>query len=364
MKIFPKLTLVFFAVLLPCGVWVGAAPPRVTGNRPVVIEVPVPEGDALLPDSSRPDELDLLAFLFPDDPAETASTDDSELPTPSAVLNQARRQLLKHKSVSARIVETVAVFDKSFKAEGRYLQTALKTNDWHMRLEMDVKIGESSGSLLEVCDGSILWVRTAIDSGRKKSKDAKEKETTLARRNVSEIMAAARKAGDQKSETALIASFGLGGLPGLIAAIEQDMKFTTVKPERLSERSVFVVQGTWTEAFLQRAGRPGARAVSTLMLPTVPDAVRIYVDCETGFPHRITYLKKVPGRDVYRSMVNLDFLDVALDEPINAAEFAYKEPQGVPVAEQTKFFVDLFTPRDAKSQGGGPTGAPAGGSPR
>src|SRR5262249_31972697 len=199
----------------------------------------------------------------------------------------------KHKSVSARIVETVAVFDKSFKVEGRYLQTALRTNDWHMRLEMAVKVGESSGSLLEVCDGSILWVRTEIDSGRRKSKDAEEEETgaSMARRNVSEIMAAARKAGDQKSETALIASFGLGGLPGLIAAIEQDMKFTAVKQERLSERPVFVVQGSWNEAFLQRARRPGAPAVSTLMMPTVPDSVRIYVDCETGFPHRLTYLK-------------------------------------------------------------------------
>lgn len=352
MTTFSKLT---FAVLVPIfAVWAIAAPPRVTGNRPVVIEVPIPEGDAVFPEQ-RPEQQDqdLLAFLFPDDPAE-ADSDEGDLPAPTTVLNQARKQLLKYTSVSARLVETVAVLERSFKAEGRYLQTALKTNDWHMRLEMAVKVGDSTGSLLEICDGSILWTRTDIESGRRKERK-EGKETLLLRRNVTEIMAAARKLGDQRTETALMASFGLGGIPGLIAGIEQDMKFSSVREDTLSERPVYVVEGTWSEAFLQKAHRPGTAPMSILMLPTVPDAIRIYVDRETGFPHRFAYLKKVPGRNVQRPLLTLDFLDVVLNEPIDADEFSYKEPEGVPVVEQTKMYVEYLTPRDTQAQPAAPS---------
>lgn len=350
MKTFPSLTLASGLLFCACfaAIFAEGAPPRVTGNRPVVIEVPVPDNEAVVPEAPRSDarDRDLLAMLVPDEP-QSSSDDQDELPSPTAVLNNARKQLLKNKSISARLVETITIVDRTLKAEGRYLQTALKTNDWHMRLEMAVKIGESTGSLLEVCNGEVLWTRTDIDSGRKKErKDAHD--STITRRNVSEIMSAAKKLGDPKTETGLIASFGLGGLPGLIAAIEQDMKLTSVKEDSLNGHPVYIVQGTWNEAFLKKMGPPGAQPASLLMLPGIPESMRIYVDRETGFPHRFLYLKKVPGRDVFRSVLTLDFVDVALDEPINPAEFDYKAPEGAPVIEQTKAFVELLTPRDTK----------------
>lgn len=351
MTTFSRLTV--FAILAYIGSWVVGAPPRVTGNRPVVIEVPVPDNEPVYSAASRPDPRDgeLLAILFPD-AAPDESAAERELPTPASVLSQAGKQLLKYTSVSAKIVETVAIGDRSFKAEGRYLQRALKSNDWHMRLELAVKLGESVGSLLEVCDGEVLWTRTEIDSGRKR--DRKEaKEMTLTRRNISEIISAARKLGDPKTESALIASFGLGGIPALIAGIEQDMKFTTVKEDSLNGRAVYVVQGSWNEAFMKRLPSAGAQPASTMMMPNVPDSVRIYVDRETGIPHRVLYLKKIPGRDVSRAILTLDLLDVALNEPINAAEFAYTAPEGVTPVEQTKLFVEMLTPRDNKPQPGG-----------
>jgi hypothetical protein len=223
-----------------------------------------------------------------------------------------------------------------------------------MRLELVVKFGESEGSLLEVCDGEVLWTRTEIDFGKKRDRKDK-KETTLTRRNVAEIMNAARKLGDVKNETALIASFGLGGLPALIAAIEQDMKFTGLKDDTLRDRPVHVIQGTWSDAFaLKLRGQPG-RAASSLLPAFVPDAVRIYVDRETGFPHRILYVKKIPGREVFRPMLTLDFLDVALNEPINNSEFDYEPPKGVTPIEQTKAFVDMLAPPDDKTPPGGPS---------
>jgi outer membrane lipoprotein-sorting protein len=82
--------------------------------------------------------------------------------------------------------------------------------------------------------------------------------------------------------------------------------------------------------------------------------VRIYVDRETGFPHRIMYLKKLVGREVHKPMVTLDFIDVELNQPINNNDFDYQPPDGVTPVEQTKAFVDRLTPPETKAPPGAP----------
>jgi outer membrane lipoprotein-sorting protein len=352
MTIFSRLT--FSVTLLAAAAWAFAAPPRVTGNRPVVIDVPVPDADPPAADPAEAQSREgrnLAALLQPEH--DTAAGE--KVPTPASELKRAREQLLKASSVSATVVETVTLFDRSYKAEGKYLQrTAPRPNEWNMRLELRIKIGESAGSLLEVCDGEVLWTRTDIDFGKKRERREK-KETTLTRRNVAEIMSAARKLGDPKNETTLIASFGLGGLPALIAAIEQDMKFNAeMKQETLRERPVTVVSGVWTETFAAKLRGQGAAGAPSLLPAFVPDAVRLYIDRESGFPHRVMYLKKLPGRKVSRALLTLDFLDVALNEPINNSEFDYEPPANVTPIEQTKGFVDMLTPSDSKTQSGAP----------
>ena len=356
MTIFTRFTLA--VTLLAVAAWVCAAPPKVSGNRPVVIEVPVPDVEPFPADAipAKAQDRGFLAAVLQEDPPSTDPSADDPKQRAAAELKRARQQVLKYSSVSANIVETVSIYDRGYKAEGRYVQTALKSNDWHMRLQLMVKIGESTGSLLEVCDGEVLWTRTEIDFGKKKERKDR-KDTILTRRNVSEIMGAARRAVDEKNQSVLIASLGLGGLPALIAAIEQDMNFTGIKEDTLRQRPVQAIQGSWTEAFASKlrpqAGQPG-QAPSGLLPAYVPDSVRIYLDRETGFPHRILYLKKVPGRDVQRPMLTLDFLDVVLNEPINKSEFEYEPPAGVTPVEQTKAFVDMLVPPDSRTQPGAP----------
>ncbi len=352
MTIFSRLT--FAIITLAIAAWACAGPPRVSGNRPVVIEIPVPDGDPPLSDSpsSHPDRGFLAAVLPPE--AEPAAGGDKKA-APAAELKRAREQLLKATSVSATVVETITLFDKTYKAEGKYLQqVSPRPNEWNMRLELVIKIGESGGSLLEVCDGELLWTRTDIDFG-KKSERGKRKETTLTRRNVAEIMSAARRLGDPQQESALIATFGLGGLPALIAAIEQDMKFSAeMKEETLRDRPVVVISGSWTDAFASKLRGTAGQGAPGLLPAFIPDSVRLYIDRETGFPHRVLYQKKLPGRKVARPILTLDFLDVALNEPINKNEFDYEPPERVPVIDQTKAFVDMLSGSESKTPSGGP----------
>lgn len=317
--------------------YVQAAPPVVSGNRPVVIEVPVPESDDD-PFLATPNAPGRTVALQGQAGGQPAPIDRSKPRSAAAELRLAREQILKYNSIQAKVVETVAIFDRSFKAEGRYLQTGLRANDWHMRLEMALKVGESDGSLLEVCDGDVLWTSTQIDTGKKSSRKEK-KDQTVTRRNVTQILAAARKSSEE-TEKLLITSLGLGGVPALLAAIEQDMKLTGVKEDTLRDRPVMVVQGTWSEAFASRVFGQQPQQASVALPSFVPDAVRVYLDKETGFPLRFLYLKKIPNREVQRAMLTFDFLDVAINQPIDPSEFLYEPPTGVQPVELTNFFLD------------------------
>jgi hypothetical protein len=353
MMSFCRLTLA--AAMIGMTAWVWASPPRVSGNRPVVIEVSVPEADSHEPDFVPARDRGFLAAALPDDRNDAEEpTDGVRQRTPEAELDRARRKLLKVSSVAATIVETVAISDRSFKAEGRYLQAGLKPAEWRLRLELVVKIGDTEGSLLEVCDGGVLWTRTEIDFSKKKDRKDR-KETTVTRRDVGEIMSAARKSIDDKGQGELIASLGLGGLPALLAAVEKDMKFlSTVREDTLRGRPVFVMQGSWTETFTSRLHDQAARGTPSL-LALLPDSVRLSIDRETGVPLRILYLKKISGRDVSRPMLTLDLLDVEIDQPLNNSEFNYEPPGDVTPLEQTKMFVDMLTATEGKTPAAPPS---------
>src|SRR5258708_5805690 len=116
MTTFCRLTLA--ATLLGIGAWAWASPPRVSGNRPVVIEVPLPDAD---PHESGPlpaRDRGFLAAALPDEKNEAdQSADGARQRTPEGELDRARRRLLKVSSVAATIVETVTISERSFKAE-------------------------------------------------------------------------------------------------------------------------------------------------------------------------------------------------------------------------------------------------------
>lgn len=265
----------------------------------------------------------------------------------AAELKRAREMLTKHSSIRARLIEQVTLNDRTYRAEGRYLQLALKPGDWRMRLELTLKVGDSEGSLLEVCNGSVLQTRTEIDPGGSGKKKRENKELRISRRNVQEILDAARKSGDfsEETETNLLTSLGLGGLPALLASLEQDMKLGPPKEESIRDRPVIVLTGTWSEAVASRFRAPGSPAAPGLLPPTVPDQVRLYLDQQTGFPYRILYLKKLPNREVMKPMLTLDFRDVVLNEAIAQAEFEYEPPAGIESVDETNFYIQMLAPQ-------------------
>ena len=362
MKKSPILTLV--AILLAASVCVEGAPPRVTGNRPATVSAKKPIDDRNREYEADDDPNSLLAALFPQEVKDEAAGDAKK--SPLAELRSARERMLRVRSLSAKVVERVEVLDKTFKAEGRYLQTGLQDGDWKMRFELTVKIGNASGSMLEVCDGEVLWTRSEVQFGRSQEQADEGKPVDnnlfITRCNVNKVMNALKKLGDKTAEAAAVTSLGLGGMPALLASLEQSMKFTAVKEGNLRDLPMVIVEGTWNDSFLQRLrGAGGGAQPSTVLPPSAPDSVRVYLDRTTGFPHRILFLKNMLGRDVQKPMLTLDFLDVKVNEPINDAEFEYIPPPKTAPIERTSMLIEQINPEGAKKSGESGKGQTTGG---
>lgn len=248
----------------------------------------------------------------------------------AALLNKAREKLLSYSSIRTHITEKVEIGPKPFIINGNYLQAKdLKQGkDLKLRLEFQVQsqnpAGKPVGTLLEICDGQVLWTEYTIKGTSR-----------VTRRDVQAILQQAQ-INPQLQTNMLVADLGLGGLPGLLASIQKNMNFVSVADRTISGKTLTVLNGTWKDEFL--AQWKGGDPAAPVELPAyVPDAVRIYLDQDTLFPRRIVYLKKTG--DSLQSIVTLNFSKVTLNSPISEMEFAYEPPDGVFPVDITKQYL-------------------------
>lgn len=289
-------------------------------------------------------------------------------------IETARQKLLSHSSISANLVETISLYPRSLRGTGRYVQGSLNAHNdgWHLRSELKIRIGGMEGQMLEVCDGNILWQRTVIQPvpGKKpirnlKSEDPAAKsepklEPTIAvnRRNVTQILAAARKRKEIPLNL-LQAELALGGIPALLVSFQQAIAFDTLTTEKLNNRDVIVLGGTWNEAQLMRWNNNQKVDLGKISFPAfIPERVELVLDKETGFPQRIVYFKKIPDRKVSAPLLTLEFTDVRVNEPLDKSEFVFVPPDQTPVDDLTQMYLSKLAPSPAGFGGGPPPGNP------
>lgn len=245
-------------------------------------------------------------------------------------LQQAHDKLNGYRFIDAKLDQTVRVGDRKFRMTGRYLKGA----DLKLRLEYDIKVGGTTGKLIEVCDGQLLWTHTDIGGQQR-----------VTRRNVQQIISAASQAGFS-SQNVLTAELGLGGLQGLLASLQKSIQFDAQWEQDASDRTFVVIEGGWKRSFRERFLGPNA-PVDRPMPAAVPDQVRLYFEQDSLFPRRIVYLKK-EGDDRRLPMVTIDFTEVSWPESLDEALFTFKPPATVAPEDITKAYVNQFQPEPAK----------------
>lgn len=255
-------------------------------------------------------------------PAETSAreaTGDQKAGA-QALLEKSCETLVNLRSIKTRMLETVAIGDQQFKAVGSYLQGS----DLKLRLELSIRLGTMEGSLLEVCDGSVLWTSRRVGDVAR-----------ITRRNVREISQAA-SAVELNEATLIEAELGLGGLPALLASIRKSMAFDTLETQDINGETFRVIEGTWND---EMKAKFAANPTTAERLPDhVPDRIRIYFDA-SDLPRRIVYLKTAES-GAPRPLVTIDFEDMVINPPISDGEFTYVPPDDVPKTDVTHQYIE------------------------
>jgi hypothetical protein len=253
------------------------------------------------------------AFAADSDPPTAASTPQTAEEKPVqksveaavALLKQSRDRLIDYQPIKATVVEKVAIGNRKFTVSGNYL----RGKNLRLRMEFQLQVGGATGSLLEICDGQVLWTRQTIDD-----------RTTLTRRDVGKILEAALD-NPRISQNLLVADLGLGGLSGLLASLQRTIAFQSLKDEKIGEHTFQVIEGGWSEGFTAQLLPEGGDTQARLP-EYIPDRVRVYFD-ENLFPRRFLYLKAVPDSGDFRPMVSLSFDDVVLRAPVDNTDFLF-----------------------------------------
>ena len=274
------------------------------------------------------------------DPAEKSA---AAATSPKDILLSASDKLKSHASVRANMTEKVSMQTNSFTAKGSYLQG----QNLQLRMEFTVELRAQKASLLEVCDGQVLWSRH--DLGEKD-------QTQITRRDVRQILKATEQAeqtlktADEKSRlnASIVADLGIGGLPALLAAFAKDYDFTKATDGKIDDRDVVILEGTWNADY--RAMWLGAKSKDKTppALPIyIPDSVRLSLDKETEFPRRIEYLKQIPGQSVPFVMMSVDFTKVVFNGKVSKDDFVFIPPERPAPIDITQMYLQRLTPPKA-----------------
>jgi hypothetical protein len=272
------------------------------------------------------------------DPSNTAA---SEIDAAQDYFEQAVAKMGARKSVEANLREQVQIGDQPIRMTGRYLERGSKS-----RLELQIRLaGGRHGSLLEVCDGDLLWNQTDFDES-----------TQVTLRDIKQIATAV---ADEPSfaDSGHHLELGLGGLAGLMRSLQRTMQFDHLRKEGDGDATFVVIQGKWKSDYAAQ----WKKGPEDDLPAYVPDLLRIYFDAESQFPRRFLYLKRLPDKETYRPIVRLDFQDVQFDQELDDSVFEYTPPEGLVPDDITQQYIEQLkrrnsAPKDAPQGGQTPPG--------
>ena len=304
-----------------------------------------------------------LVSLF----ASAALADTPSGPTPAQQLvEQAARNLARQTSVEAKLRQRVELFGKFLVGNGSYRQWTVNDDLQMFRLEMRLQVTDRLTSLLEVSDGTTLWIRRDYGGDRQ----------SLAYVNLDRIRAAAvdpRGSGlvEKRSSAPGNLSVGqgilgapahnlaLGGLHQLLAGLSASFDFSPPVAAQIGEQPVWQLTGHWKPKMLsllnsdsQTAAARGGRVVLAKLPQHLPTVVVLALGRDNQlplFPYRIEYgrlnqttasasVGSSSADASYEPIATMELFEVRHYVKMNPRDFIF-QPGDEPVENHTGLFL-------------------------
>ncbi|WZO96017.1 hypothetical protein EP7_002990 [Isosphaeraceae bacterium EP7] len=267
-----------------------------------------------------------------------------------ALIDAAILKIVGLKSVSADIRQSVQMLGQKFMLNGKYLKDV--DNRLYMKLSVS-GLGNSTGTLLQVCDGKTLWdFRQVLES------------QSYSKLDIIPIFQKLNTPGvDPKLRDQIIGSLGFTGPDTLLSGLRKVVRFDQKEEATLDGKPVYIFRGTWIsrDGLTTANGQP---LPPSIPLPAyIPSIVTVWVGKEDGWPYQLELIGQVPSvlaspadnspRDqngrvigkqakplkVTPSKIELVYSNVKFNPELPPDNFAFQALPGTPVADSTQELV-------------------------
>lgn len=266
------------------------------------------------------------------------------------LLDAAIKKLEALKSVAAEIVQNVDMLGQHFQLKGQYLQAP--NHRIYLKLTLS-GLGDATGTMLQVCDGALLWDYQEVLKSQGYTKLDVSK--IFKRIDNSDLSPDQRKL--------LVTRIGFSGPESLLSGLRKALKFDRKDEEVYEGKKVWVLRGTWKDyQSLTAVGQPPMN--EKMALPAyIPSVATVWVGQEDGWPYKLLLEGRRPsvledlreiGPDgkpmgakgaisqVQPSRILLIYTNVKLDEEIKPESFAFQAPADAQVTDLTdKLLLDV-----------------------
>ena len=196
------------------------------------------------------------------------------------LIDQAIKKVASYTSVAADMTQNVDMLKQKFAVKGRYL----KAPSSRLYLKLTVTgLPDSSGTLLQICDGETLWdYQQILESQSYRKMSIKP---VLERLNSPDI--------DAKTRDLFMSQIGFSGPEALLVGLRKSIRFDQKEEGVLDGKAVWILRGTW----LNRTGfvGPDQRPLPAMgPLPAyVPSLATLYLGKDDGWPYKLILVGKI-----------------------------------------------------------------------
>ncbi|HEV3167496.1 MAG TPA: hypothetical protein VGZ22_26040 [Isosphaeraceae bacterium] len=335
-RIIPALAI--FA-LVPLAVWAQTPPqtPPAAGTPVVPGSAPVTPVPSLVPGP--------VPNAAPAGPGAPAAAE--EPPTEAEKeLDAAIKKVEALKSVSADILQKVEMLGQRFELKGQYL----KASNYRVYLKLSVTgLGDTTGTMLQVCDGSTLWdFQQVLDS------------KGFLRLDLAKILKRLESAefdSDMKSKVFL--SIGFSGPESLLVGLRKALKFEHKDADTLDGKAVWVLRGKWKDMSKLASPNQAPMPATAPLPPYIPSMATLWIGQDDGWPYKVLLEGRIPsvlenvdtrqigldgkpvgakgtGTKVQPSKILLLYTNVQLNPELKPESFAFQAPSDATVIDRTE----------------------------
>lgn len=277
-------------------------------------------------------------------------------------INQALVTLEQRQTVSAEVIQLGWVLDSVVETHGSYEQAGSGAKR-KFAFNLQGRLADSPTQIMRISDGRSLWTvmqwenLNPLSGATEPKKEVSRVDLRKLRLNTAD--APQLRPGQAAANFAATTDWSrFGGLPMLLASINESFDFNAGRRMKLRGEPVIALAGRWNPVRLAELAGNDPETPLPIEPPShAPHHVVVVLSEETLFPMMVEYrstkdpLASTQLSDVerlvpsQRPLLKIDFLKVEFNQRLSADRFAYSPPPGTDWQDRTDHELQLAADR-------------------